>query len=56
VTRFADTLERVCIETVESGSMTKDLAVLVGPKQKWLNTQAFLAKIDENLRAAMAHG
>ncbi|HEY5300640.1 MAG TPA: NADP-dependent isocitrate dehydrogenase [Acetobacteraceae bacterium] len=55
VTRFADTLERVCIETVESGSMTKDLAVLVGPKQKWLNTQAFLAKIDENLRAAMAH-
>jgi len=55
VTRFADTLERVCIETVESGSMTKDLAVLVGPKQKWLNTQAFLAKIDENLRTAMAH-
>ncbi|MGA9866543.1 MAG: NADP-dependent isocitrate dehydrogenase [Acetobacteraceae bacterium] len=56
VTRFADTLERVCIETVESGSMTKDLAVLIGTKQKWLNTQAFLAKIDENLRAAMAHG
>ncbi len=55
VTRFADTLERVCIETVESGSMTKDLAVLVGPDQKWLNTQSFLGKIDENLRAAMAH-
>jgi isocitrate dehydrogenase len=53
VTRFADTLERVCIATVESGSMTKDLAVLVGPEQKWLNTQAFLAKIDENLRTAM---
>jgi isocitrate dehydrogenase len=54
VTRFAETLERVCIETVESGSMTKDLAVLIGPKQEWLNTQAFLAKIDENLRAATA--
>jgi isocitrate dehydrogenase len=53
VTRFADTLERVCIATVESGSMTKDLAILVGPEQKWLNTQAFLAKIDENLRTAM---
>jgi isocitrate dehydrogenase len=53
VTRFADTLERVCIATVESGSMTKDLAVLVGPEQKWLNTQAFLTKIDENLRTAM---
>jgi isocitrate dehydrogenase len=56
VTRFAETLERVCIETVESGAMTKDLAVLVGPEQPWLNTQAFLAKIDENLRAAMATG
>ena len=53
VTRFAETLERVCIETVESGSMTKDLAVLIGPQQKWLNTQAFLAKIDDNLKAAM---
>ena len=56
VTRFAETLERVCIETVESGAMTKDLAVLIGPQQPWLNTQAFLAKIDENLRAAMATG
>ncbi len=56
VTRFAETLERVCIETVESGAMTKDLAVLIGPEQPWLNTQAFLAKIDENLRAAMATG
>ena len=54
VTRFADTLERVCVETVESGSMTKDLAVLIGREQKWLNTQDFLAKIDENLQGAMA--
>ncbi len=54
VTRFAETLERVCVETVESGFMTKDLAVLIGPDQKWLNTQAFLAKIDDNLKAAMA--
>ena len=53
VTRFAETLERVCIETVESGFMTKDLAILVGPDQKWMNTQAFLAKLDENLQAAM---
>jgi isocitrate dehydrogenase len=53
VTKFAETLERVCVETVESGFMTKDLAVLIGPEQKWLNTQAFLAKIDENLRRAM---
>jgi isocitrate dehydrogenase len=54
VTRFAETLERVCIETVESGHMTKDLAMLVGPDQRWLSTQAFLDKLDENLRAAMA--
>ncbi len=54
VTRFAETLERVCVETVESGFMTKDLAVLIGADQKWLNTQAFLAKIDDNLKAAMA--
>ncbi len=53
VTRFAETLERVCIETVESGYMTKDLAMLIGPDQKWLNTQAFLATLDENLKAAM---
>jgi isocitrate dehydrogenase len=56
VTRFAETLERVCVETVESGHMTKDLAVLIGPDQPWLNTQAFLGKLDENLRAAMATG
>jgi isocitrate dehydrogenase len=54
VTRFAETLERVCIATVESGSMTKDLAVLIGPKQPWLNTQDFLARLDANLRQAMA--
>ena len=54
VTRFAETLERVCVETVESGHMTKDLALLVGRDQPWLNTQAFLAKLDENLRDAMA--
>ena len=54
VTRFAETLERVCVETVEAGFMTKDLAILIGPNQKWLNTQDFLSKIDENLQAAMA--
>ena len=54
VTGFAQTLEKVCVETVESGFMTKDLAVLIGPDQKWLNTQDFLAKIDSNLQTAMA--
>ncbi|MGW9231025.1 NADP-dependent isocitrate dehydrogenase [Pseudorhizobium sp. NPDC055634] len=52
--RFSSTLERVCIETVESGFMTKDLALLIGPDQPWLSTTAFLDKIDENLRKAMA--
>ena len=51
---FANTLERVCIETVESGAMTKDLASLVGPDQAWLTTQEFLAAIDTNLQKAMA--
>ncbi|MCA1242409.1 NADP-dependent isocitrate dehydrogenase [Stappia stellulata] len=51
--KFADTLEKVCIDTVESGHMTKDLALLVGPDQKWLTTNGFLDKIDENLQAAM---
>ena len=50
---FAETLERVCVETVESGFMTKDLALLVGPDQKWLSTTAFLDKVDENLQKAM---
>ncbi len=54
VTAFAETLERVCIETVESGRMTKDLALLVGPDQAFQTTQEFLASIDENLQAAMA--
>jgi isocitrate dehydrogenase len=56
VTKFAETLERVCVETVESGFMTKDLAILIGPEQKWLTTEDFLAKIDENLRAAIIAG
>jgi len=55
VTDFAETLERVCVETVESGKMTKDLALLIGPDQPWLTTQEFLAALDENLQAAMAH-
>nr|PZN46704.1 MAG: NADP-dependent isocitrate dehydrogenase [Actinomycetota bacterium] len=54
VTNFAQTLERVCIETVESGKMTKDLALLVGGDTPWLTTQEFLAAIDENLKRAMA--
>jgi isocitrate dehydrogenase len=53
VCEFAETLERVCVETVESGKMTKDLAQLVGEDQDYLNTQEFLDAIDENLRAAM---
>ena len=51
---FASTLEKVCVDTVESGHMTKDLAMLVSDNQKWLNTQEFLAKIDENLQATIA--
>ena len=50
---FAQTLERVCIETVEAGYMTKDLALLVGADQKWLSTTGFLDKVEENLRKAM---
>ena len=53
VSEFARTLERVCVETVEAGSMTKDLALLVGPDQPWLTTQEFLAAIDDGLRRAM---
>ncbi|MGV0819184.1 NADP-dependent isocitrate dehydrogenase [Martelella sp. FLE1502] len=51
---FAETLEKVCVDTVESGHMTKDLALLIGPDQPWLSTTAFLDKIDENLQKAMA--
>jgi isocitrate dehydrogenase len=54
VTAFAETLERVCVETVEEGKMTKDLALLVGPDQAWLTTEEFLAAIDENLQKATA--
>jgi len=52
VSAFAAALERVCIETVESGKMTKDLALLVGPDQPWLTTEEFLAALDENLASA----
>jgi len=50
VVRFAESLEQVCVETVEAGAMTKDLALLVGPDQPYLNTQEFLGALDENLR------
>ncbi|WLR94470.1 NADP-dependent isocitrate dehydrogenase [Shinella zoogloeoides] len=52
--KFSETLERVCVDTVESGFMTKDLALLIGPDQPWLSTTGFLDKIDENLKKAMA--
>ena len=54
VVRFAETLERVCVETVESGQMTKDLAILVGPEQAWMTTEQFFEAIVRNLEAAMA--
>jgi isocitrate dehydrogenase len=54
VVRFAETLEKVCVETVESGYMTKDLAILIGPQQPWLTTTQFLDKLDENLKKKMA--
>jgi isocitrate dehydrogenase len=54
VTKFAETLEKVCVETVESGDMTKDLAILISPTQKFLTTEAFLDKLDQNLKAKMA--
>ncbi len=50
---FAATLEKVCVDTVEAGFMTKDLALLVGPEQKWLSTEGFLDKVAANLREAM---
>jgi isocitrate dehydrogenase len=52
--KFANTLEKVCVDTVEAGHMTKDLALLVGAEQKWLSTTGFLDKVDENLKKAMA--
>ena len=56
VTKFADTLERVCIETVESGAMTKDLALLVGPDQAWMTTEKFFEAVRANLDAAISKG
>ena len=53
VTEFAQTLEDVVIKTVESGKMTKDLALLIGPDQEWLTTEEFLAALDENLKARL---
>jgi isocitrate dehydrogenase len=53
VSEFADRLERVCIQTVEEGKMTKDLALLVGPEQQWQTTQEFLGSIDDNLKQEM---
>jgi len=54
VTEFARTLEEVCVQTVESGRMTKDLALLVGPDQPWLTTEEFLAALDDGLAARLA--
>jgi isocitrate dehydrogenase len=53
VVKFAETLERVCVETVESGKMTKDLAILIGPNQPWLTTEKFFEAIVENLETTM---
>ena len=50
VEQFASALEEVCVESVESGKMTKDLAILIGPEQDWLTTQEFLAVLDEGLQ------
>ncbi|WP_310474295.1 NADP-dependent isocitrate dehydrogenase [Sandarakinorhabdus sp.] len=56
VTRFAETLERVCVETVESGAMTKDLALLIGPDQAWMTTEKFFETVRANLDAAIVKG
>ena len=53
VERFASTIEKVCVDTVEQGHMTKDLALLIGESQPWLTTTQFLEKLDENLQKAM---
>ncbi|MFC0203703.1 NADP-dependent isocitrate dehydrogenase [Novosphingobium soli] len=55
VVKFAETLERICIETVESGKMTKDLALLIGPDQSWMTTEQFFEAIVQNLEAEMAN-
>ena len=54
VVKFAETIERICIETVESGKMTKDLAILIGPEQSWMTTEQFFEAIVQNLDAEMA--
>jgi isocitrate dehydrogenase len=54
VTRFAETLERVCVETVEAGAMTKDLAILIGPEQSWMTTEQFFETVRANLEKEMA--
>jgi isocitrate dehydrogenase len=54
VIRFAETLERICVETVEQGKMTKDLAILIGPDQSWMTTEQFFEAVVQNLEAAMA--
>jgi isocitrate dehydrogenase len=53
VVNFADTLEKVCIETVLDGHMTKDLALLIGPKQTWQTTEEFMETLDRNLQASL---
>ena len=53
VKHFAETLEKVCLDTVQSGFMTKDLAILIGPETPWLTTNQFLDKLDEGLKKAM---
>ncbi|MBT5414925.1 MAG: NADP-dependent isocitrate dehydrogenase, partial [Rhodospirillaceae bacterium] len=53
VVKFAETLEKVCIDTVESGAMTKDLALLIGPDQTWQTSEEFLGTLDTNLKKAM---
>jgi len=55
VTKFAETLEQVCIKTVEGGAMTKDLALLIGPDQAWMTTEQFFEAIRVNLEAEMAN-
>ena len=51
---FAETIEKVCVDTVQSGFMTKDLAILITKEQEWLNTQNFLEKINSNLQSALS--
>jgi isocitrate dehydrogenase len=52
--KFSETLENVCIRTVEKGFMTKDLALLVGPQQSWLTTKEFIDEVDKNLQKKMS--